>query len=108
MSGAIAGMLSNKRLKPTLRIHASVDSYPEMKPVEDLKYLREDMKRIKAECVAMKKALDNWVPEDVAARAEKSLRQELKRSKARLVEMEARLDAAEDEDEEETETEDED
>lgn len=108
MHGEIASHLSGlkKKWKPTLQVNAFV-SEPMPEPVAETKYLREDLKRCKVECAAIQKALDNWVPEDVAARAEKSLRKELKRKHARMAELEARLDAVE-ESEEEDEEEDED
>lgn len=105
--GAICNHLKamSPKLKPTLRINAYVDSYggPET-PVMSDKYLKEDRKRYKAEIAQIEKALGEWVPEDVAARAEKSLRAELKRKKAELIRVQAELKAlsdSEDEDEDE-------
>jgi len=89
-----------------LRIDASVTSpFPGEKSNQE--YLKQDMKRIKDEIAAIKKALDNWIPEDVAARAEKSLRAELAGKKARLAEMEARMEEPEDDDDDEEESEEE-
>lgn len=107
--GMIAGHLKSMapKLKPTLRINAYVDSYGgPAEPTESDKYLKEDAKRYKAEIAQIEKALDEWVPEDVAARAEKSLRLELKRKKAELIRVKAQLDAlseVEEEDEDEDE-----
>lgn len=106
------GILTNhltsmsKKLKPSLQINAYMDSYGGPKEVDEAKYVKEDLKRCKEECAAIKKALRDWVPEDVAARAEKSLRTELKRKEARMAELEARLDGLESEDEEDDEDED--
>jgi hypothetical protein len=105
MATHLVGMSSNGRLsKPSLQISAYVGSDVPVE-VDDRKYLKQDLKRCKEECAAIKKALDNWVPEDVAERAEKSLRKELKRKEAHMAELSARLDAYEEEDEDEDEEE---
>jgi hypothetical protein len=107
MANHLVGMSSNGRLsKPSLQIHAYVGNDVPQEVGEDTKWLKQDLKRCKQECAEIKKALDNWVPEDVADRAEKSLRKELKRKEARMAELSARLDAAQ-EDEEEDEDEEE-
>ena len=106
IAGHLVGMGSTGKLsKPSLQISAYVGSETPQEVGEDTKWLKQDLKRCKDECAAIQKALDNWVPEDVAERAEKSLRKELKRQEARMAEIKARLDAAEDIEEEDDEEE---
>jgi hypothetical protein len=94
------------KVTPELRIEARM-STPFPGEGSDDKYLKEDMARVKKEIAAIEKALDNWIPEDVAARAEKSLRSELAVKKARIAELDARLSAGDDEDDDEEESEEE-
>lgn len=106
--GHIADMLGNKKLKPKLQVSAYVSPYgavEAMSPMEDTKYLKRELKMVKEEIAATKKALDNWIPEDVAERAERALRKDLKSKEARLAELSARLDAAEEASEDEDEDE---
>jgi hypothetical protein len=91
----------SKKLKPSLQIHAFVDTMPVPDKSNETKYLKEDLKRCKEECAQIEKVLSEWVPEDVAARAEKSLRAELKRKHSRMVEMRASLKALESEEDDE-------
>ncbi len=108
LGGAITGHLvgMSKKLKPTLHVSAFVDTFPQPKKTDESKFLRQDLKRCKEECAAIEKALDEWVPEDVAARAEKSLRAELKRKQARMDEIKESLEELESDDEDEEEEED--
>ena len=105
LGGAIAGHLTSmsKKLKPSLQIHAFVDTMPPPSKNNETKYLKKDLKRCKEECAQIEKVLDEWVPEDVSARAEKSLRSELKRKHSRMAEIRASLEDIEDEDEEDDE-----
>lgn len=108
MGNTIAGHLvgMGKKWKPTLQIHASVDAYPPPMAMDETKYLKKDLERYKEEIGHIEKALSEWIPEDVAERAEKSLRLELKRKKARIIEIKASLKALEEDDEEDEEDDD--
>lgn len=55
------------------------------------KYDTEDHARCKKQIEGIKKALDNWVPEDVAAQARESLENDLEEKKARLEELATRI-----------------
>lgn len=109
MAGAITGHLigmskQGKLGKPSLQVNASV-SIPHAGMVSPAKYDKEDYARVEKELKAIKHALDNWVPEDVAARAKRSLEIDLKAKKARCEELKARIEGYEDEmsDDEESE-----
>jgi hypothetical protein len=89
--------------KPSLQIDAYVSAYPPPAPYDNTKYLKEDQKRLTKEVAAIKQALDNWVPEDVAERAEKSLRRSLKDKKAQLESIEEQLSEKDEEEDDEEE-----
>lgn len=102
--GAVAS--TGKLKKPSLQIEAYVSAYPAPEPFDNRKFLMEDCKRLTKEVAAIKQALDNWVPEDVAERAEKSLRRSLKDKKEQLESIEEQLsekDEEEDDDEDDEE-----
>jgi hypothetical protein len=75
------------RLKPSLRIHASVENHSD----SDSKFEASRAKELKTEIAAMQKELKNWNAEEVAAQAESALRSELEVKKAQLKEAEARM-----------------
>ncbi len=51
----------------------------------------EEHARCKKQIEGIKKALDNWVPEDVAAQARESLENDLESQQSRLAELAARI-----------------
>lgn len=91
----IGAMLSNviggKIKKPTLNIRAYVDVPSKNMPSESSKYEKEEYERTVKEVKAIERALDNWIPEDVADRAKKSLEGDLEVKKAHALECKARL-----------------
>jgi hypothetical protein len=121
---ALAKMLERDvkegRLKPSLRIHASMDS----SGPDDGKFEASRAKELRKEIAAIEKELEDWDPEEVAAQAERALKSELEIKKAQLAESDARAkngkghraaapaegesDEDEDEDEEDYDAEDED
>ena len=58
---------------------------------DETKYLKEDLKREKEQLKGYKAILDNWVPEDVAAKAEADVKQKMAECKLRVQELSARL-----------------
>ncbi len=85
------------KLSSPLRVDASIEVGSKMMPSMS-KYDKEEHARLKKEIAATKKALEDWVPEDVAARARKSLETNLRVKLARMEEVKARLSDGEDED----------
>jgi hypothetical protein len=75
------------RLKPSLRIHASVENHSD----SDSKFDASRARELKTEIAAIQKELKNWDAEEVAAQAESALRSELEVKKAQLKEAEARM-----------------
>ena len=74
-----------------LQIHATVSAHSKNMPMEDTKYEKEEIKRLRAEIKGIDKVLDEWVPEDVAARAKKSLELERDAKMAHLAECRIRM-----------------
>lgn len=106
---SIGEMLKNvnhgKLTVSPVRVHATVEATKNM-PQEDMSYHREEMKRLKAEIKAIDQALEEWIPEDVAAKAKRSLENERALKKAQLLECALRCkqheeEMSEDSDEEE-------
>ena len=101
--GAIGGMLMNvhhgkmSEPKDTLNIHASYGpDYQAMEgPNSDNMHQMdvEEHARVGKKIKGIQGALDNWVPEDVAAQAHQSLSDELEHHKARHAELGARIKA---------------
>jgi hypothetical protein len=97
MAGGIAGHLammrsSGKLSKPSLQVNAYVNVGGQHEP-DVTQYDKEELKRTKAEVAGIEQALENWVPEDVAARAKRSLEIDLRSKKARVEELKARISA---------------
>lgn len=80
----------NEKSKPRLRIHASMDSYDS--PMNDMKYRKEEMDRLKGETKAIEDEISNWDGNHVAAQALSALKRELASKKARLMECEALME----------------
>ena len=110
--GKIGQMLSSfsengvlKKASPVkLEIHANVRrAYPGEAVATDmheLKYLKEDRARLLKEVKDIKKQLENWIPEDIAALAKKSLEKQLADRESDLEVCKMRVQHAESESEE--------
>lgn len=82
------------RLKkpPKIEVSVYVPSRDEpLKPMDDNKYLKEDLKREVERTMKYEKVLNNWVPEDVAAMAKKEVERKLAECKIRVRELKARI-----------------
>lgn len=88
MSHAKGGGLVRADIDVFVRTKMKGDNEPEM---DDTKWLKEDLKREKAQLKGYRAILDNWVPEDVAAKAEADVKQKIAECKLRVQELSARL-----------------
>jgi hypothetical protein len=77
--------------RSNLQVRATVEVPSKNMPVMSTKYDREEVSRLTKEIKGIQQALDEWVPEDVAARAKRSLELELQAKKARLIESRIRV-----------------
>jgi hypothetical protein len=101
MAGSVTRMLMNKRRKGGLqKAVVDVDVYvrtPPMKgeaqpmDVDDTKWLKEDLKAEKDRLKMYGKVLDNWVPEDVAAKAKADVESKMAECKLRIQELKGRI-----------------
>jgi hypothetical protein len=56
-----------------------------------MKYLKKDLEREVERAMKYAKILDNWVPEDVAAKAKAEVERQLAESKLRVRELKGRI-----------------
>lgn len=82
-----------------LKVHAYVE-VPSKSMPSMMKFDKEEHDRVAKEVKGIQQALDEWVPEDVAAKAKKALENELEIKKARLMECKARMKQHDDEESE--------
>ena len=92
--GEMAKMLDKVKARtPKLQVHAYMSEGDEVEPIDDSRFLKEDLARCNRTIKAIEKELETWVPEDVAAKVKKQLEANLEREKGRVAELKAQLKA---------------